>query len=177
MPPSGATAHRPTTRVRRPSRPILAASHWRAAQAGAPALIYGAGRQGVTALRELASDVTAVFRPVAFIDSDGFDGGVGDYDFFQFFRRADRHRFGINRFETKIRKKPRKKRYAESKLLRKHRNTATISRISQTRRSTTKLTIGHPSTRYMTDKLTIVMAARQQRCPCFTTMATLPESL
>jgi UDP-GlcNAc:undecaprenyl-phosphate GlcNAc-1-phosphate transferase len=54
----------------RASYQVLAASHRRAASAGAPALIYGAGRKGVTAVRELVSDAGGALRPVAFIDDD-----------------------------------------------------------------------------------------------------------
>jgi UDP-GlcNAc:undecaprenyl-phosphate GlcNAc-1-phosphate transferase len=54
----------------RASYQMLVASRWRAAGTGAPTLIYGAGRKGATALRELTADVTAALRPVAFIDDD-----------------------------------------------------------------------------------------------------------
>jgi hypothetical protein len=54
----------------RASYQILVASRWRAAGTGAPTLIYGAGRKGATALRELTADVSAALRPVAFIDDD-----------------------------------------------------------------------------------------------------------
>lgn len=54
----------------RASYQILAASRWRAVRTGAPTLIYGAGRKGATALRELAADTLGTLRPVAFIDDD-----------------------------------------------------------------------------------------------------------
>jgi UDP-GlcNAc:undecaprenyl-phosphate GlcNAc-1-phosphate transferase len=54
----------------RGSYQLIAAAHWRSARRGAPALIYGAGRQGVTALQQLATDAGAAFHPVAFIDDD-----------------------------------------------------------------------------------------------------------
>jgi len=54
----------------RASYQILAASRWRVAKAGVPTLIYGAGRQGATVLRELAAHPSAALRPVAFIDDD-----------------------------------------------------------------------------------------------------------
>jgi hypothetical protein len=59
----------------RASYQILVASRWRAAGTGAPTLIYGAGRKGATALRELTADVTAALRPVAFIDDDRLKEG------------------------------------------------------------------------------------------------------
>jgi UDP-GlcNAc:undecaprenyl-phosphate GlcNAc-1-phosphate transferase len=54
----------------RASYQILAASRWRVAGNGMPAVIYGAGRKGVSALRELVADPSATLRPVAFIDDD-----------------------------------------------------------------------------------------------------------
>ncbi len=54
----------------RASYQILVASRWSAGNNGSPTLIYGAGRKGVTALRELAADLGASLRPVAFIDDD-----------------------------------------------------------------------------------------------------------
>jgi hypothetical protein len=54
----------------RASYQILAASRWRSAGGGMPALIYGAGRKGASALRELVADPSATLRPVAFIDDD-----------------------------------------------------------------------------------------------------------
>jgi UDP-GlcNAc:undecaprenyl-phosphate/decaprenyl-phosphate GlcNAc-1-phosphate transferase len=54
----------------RASYQILVASRWSAGKSGTPTLIYGAGRKGVTALRELAADLGATLRPVAFIDDD-----------------------------------------------------------------------------------------------------------
>jgi len=54
----------------RASYQILAASRWREARTGVPTLIYGAGRKGATALRELVAHPSAALRPVAFIDDD-----------------------------------------------------------------------------------------------------------
>jgi len=54
----------------RASYQILEASRWRAAASGTPTLIYGAGRQGAMALRELTFDIESPLRPVAFIDDD-----------------------------------------------------------------------------------------------------------
>jgi UDP-GlcNAc:undecaprenyl-phosphate GlcNAc-1-phosphate transferase len=54
----------------RASYQVLAMTRWRARHAGAPALIYGAGRKGVSALRELASDSSDTLYPVAFLDDD-----------------------------------------------------------------------------------------------------------
>ena len=54
----------------RGSYQILDASHRRARAEGAPALIYGAGRKGASALRELLADFAAPLRPVGFIDDD-----------------------------------------------------------------------------------------------------------
>jgi UDP-GlcNAc:undecaprenyl-phosphate GlcNAc-1-phosphate transferase len=54
----------------RGSYQILDASRRRARAEGAPALIYGAGRKGASALRELLADVAAPLRPVGFIDDD-----------------------------------------------------------------------------------------------------------
>jgi UDP-GlcNAc:undecaprenyl-phosphate GlcNAc-1-phosphate transferase len=59
----------------RASYQILEASRWRAARTGAPALIYGAGRKGATAFRELLADRSAALRPVAFIDDDQAKNG------------------------------------------------------------------------------------------------------
>src|SRR5206468_11954795 len=53
----------------RASYQILAASRWRAGETGTPTLIYGAGRKGATAFREMAGNPGAL-RPVAFIDDD-----------------------------------------------------------------------------------------------------------
>ena len=54
----------------RASYQILEASRWRAAASGVPTLIYGAGRQGAMAFRELTSNIDSPLRPVAFIDDD-----------------------------------------------------------------------------------------------------------
>ena len=59
----------------RASYQILAASRWRSAGSGMPALIYGAGRKGASALRELVADPSATLRPVAFIDDDPLKDG------------------------------------------------------------------------------------------------------
>jgi hypothetical protein len=42
----------------------------RSPKPGTQALIYGAGRRGAAAFRELTSDLNAALRPVAFIDDD-----------------------------------------------------------------------------------------------------------
>ena len=49
---------------------VLLAGTRRAAEAGVPVIIYGAGRGGVSAGRELLSNLSAGLRPVAFIDDD-----------------------------------------------------------------------------------------------------------
>ena len=54
----------------RASYQVLQACRWREGTAGSPTLIYGAGRKGATALRELAADPSSALRPVAFIDDD-----------------------------------------------------------------------------------------------------------
>jgi hypothetical protein len=54
----------------RASYQIIDANQRRARQDGAPALIYGAGRKGASALRELLSDRPGPLRPVGFIDDD-----------------------------------------------------------------------------------------------------------
>ncbi len=59
----------------RASYQILAASRWRGAKTGIPTLIYGAGRKGANALRELVSDPSATLRPVAFFDDDAAKDG------------------------------------------------------------------------------------------------------
>jgi UDP-GlcNAc:undecaprenyl-phosphate GlcNAc-1-phosphate transferase len=59
----------------RASYQILAASRWRVASGGMPTLIYGAGRKGASALRELVADPSATLRPVAFIDDDASKDG------------------------------------------------------------------------------------------------------
>jgi UDP-GlcNAc:undecaprenyl-phosphate GlcNAc-1-phosphate transferase len=60
----------------RASYQILAASRWRFGKTGATALIYGAGRKGAMALRELQSNPSAEFRPVGFIDDDAAKTGT-----------------------------------------------------------------------------------------------------
>lgn len=54
----------------RASYVILENSRMRAGHKGAPALIYGAGSQGVSAVRELFQNPTSEFRPIGFIDDD-----------------------------------------------------------------------------------------------------------
>ena len=48
-------------------------AHWRARTVdhGIPVLLYGAGRRGSAALRELRARADALYRPVAFVDDDG----------------------------------------------------------------------------------------------------------
>jgi UDP-GlcNAc:undecaprenyl-phosphate GlcNAc-1-phosphate transferase len=53
----------------RASYQILAASRWRSTGTGTPTLIYGAGRKGAIAFREMAGYAGAL-RPVAFVDDD-----------------------------------------------------------------------------------------------------------
>jgi UDP-GlcNAc:undecaprenyl-phosphate/decaprenyl-phosphate GlcNAc-1-phosphate transferase len=53
----------------RASYQILAASQWRSTGTGMPTLIYGAGRKGAIAFREMAGYAGAL-RPVAFVDDD-----------------------------------------------------------------------------------------------------------
>src|SRR5581483_9758625 len=53
----------------RSSYQALAASYSRARTDGSPALIYGAGRRGASALRGLLADASQL-RPVGFIDDD-----------------------------------------------------------------------------------------------------------
>jgi UDP-GlcNAc:undecaprenyl-phosphate/decaprenyl-phosphate GlcNAc-1-phosphate transferase len=83
----------------RASYQILAASRWRVARTGLPTLIYGAGRKGASALRELAADPAATLRPVAFIDDDvsrdgRIMGGIPIVGSLQTIEQAIR-RFGI----------------------------------------------------------------------------------
>ena len=82
----------------RASYQILAASRWRGAKAGAPALIYGAGRKGAIALRELVANPSAALRPVAFIDDNEAKDGriVSGLPIVGTIRTIDRaiHRFG-----------------------------------------------------------------------------------
>ncbi len=54
----------------RASYQVLLASRWRGATSGEPALIYGAGRKGAIALRELLANPSSALRPVGFIDDD-----------------------------------------------------------------------------------------------------------
>jgi UDP-GlcNAc:undecaprenyl-phosphate/decaprenyl-phosphate GlcNAc-1-phosphate transferase len=58
----------------RASYQILTASRLRAGSAGAPALIYGAGRKGATAFVEMVTSAGSL-RPVAFIDDDPAKAG------------------------------------------------------------------------------------------------------
>src|SRR5206468_7879663 len=58
----------------RASYPVLVASRWRSRSAGAPALIYGAGRKGATAFVEMVTSAGS-FRPIAFIDDDPAKAG------------------------------------------------------------------------------------------------------
>jgi UDP-GlcNAc:undecaprenyl-phosphate GlcNAc-1-phosphate transferase len=59
----------------RASYVVLLASYARARNDGTPALIYGAGKSGVSALRELFENSDAQLRPVGFIDDDGSTHG------------------------------------------------------------------------------------------------------
>ena len=49
---------------------ILVTTQWRASRDGQPALIYGAGLGGVTALREMLANAAVSLRPVGFIDDN-----------------------------------------------------------------------------------------------------------
>ncbi len=49
---------------------VLVTTQWRAARDGQPALIYGAGLGGVTALREMLANAAVDLRPVGFIDDN-----------------------------------------------------------------------------------------------------------
>jgi len=60
----------------RASYQLFAAGSWRSAHRGAPVLIYGAGRRGLTALSELTASVESQWRPVAFVDDDPAKAGT-----------------------------------------------------------------------------------------------------
>jgi hypothetical protein len=59
----------------RASYQILASSRWHVTRTGTPTLIYGAGRKGASALRELVAVLRGALRPVGFIDDDESKAG------------------------------------------------------------------------------------------------------
>jgi FlaA1/EpsC-like NDP-sugar epimerase len=54
---------------------VLDQARSRGVQTGAPVIIYGAGRGGVAAVREMLSNPVYGFRPAGFIDDDESRGG------------------------------------------------------------------------------------------------------